>query len=243
MAYDDYDSFAFFYNKYWTSATPALMEKALDMLLFPSLPQDAAILDLCCGTGNNAAMMQQRGYKVLGADGSRAMLAYAAINAPQVSFIQADAREIDIDRQFDAVTCLFDSVNHFLEPDDLVKTFQKVHGLLKEHGIFVFDVNSEESSIDAAERDFSAVEDDNVFILTAKYNKKSRKTIFSVTMFVLCEGKWQRNDLTICEKYYTEQEIISMLHMAGFSNVRISEGFQDLDIESFDGRIFFTAWK
>ena len=243
MAYDVYDTFAYFYNKYWTVATPTLMEKALEPLLFSSLPENASILDLCCGTGNNAAMMQKRGYEVLGVDGSKAMLAYAAINAPNTSFIHTDAKEINLDRQFDAVTCLFDSVNHFLESDDLIKTFQKVHEHLKENGIFIFDVNNEEASMDAADIDFSAVEDDNVFILSAKYHKKTRKTVFKVTMFISDNGVWKRNDLSIQEKYYTEQEIISMLHIAGFSNVRISDGYEDLNIESFEGRIFFTAWK
>lgn len=243
MAYDLYDTFAFFYNKYWTTLTPILMEKALEPLLFSSIPENAKILDLCCGTGNNTAMMYERGYNVIGADGSKSMLAYAAINSPNTKFIHADAREINIKEKFDAVTCLFDSINHFLEHDDLVKTFRNVYNLLKDDGVFIFDVNSEEASIDAAERNFSAVEKDNAFILSADYNKESRQTVFSVTIFTLHDNHWQRNDLSICEKYYTEKEIISMLHSAGFSNIRISDGSEDLDIEGFEGRIFFTAWK
>ncbi len=243
MAYDVYDSFAFFYNKYWTAAAPFLMEKALEPLLFSGLPEGAEILDICCGTGNNAAMMAKRGYKVTGADGSRAMLSYAAANAPEAELIEADAREIDLGRQFDAVTCLFDSINHITRPDDVIKAFGRAHAHLKDNGLFVFDVNSERASAEAGERDFSAADERDAIISSAGYDKKSRLTSYHLTMFMLEEGTWKRNDLTIEEKYYTEQELVSMLHLSGFSGVRVSEGWEDLEIESFEGRIFFTAWK
>lgn len=243
MVYDIYDSFAFFYNKYWTISAPFLMEKALMQVLFPAIPDEAEILDICCGTGNNAAMMNSRGYKVTGADGSKAMLAYAAKNAPNVEFIASDARDLDLGRQFDAVTCLFDSINHITNPDDLIKVFSRTYAHLKDNGVFVFDVNSEEASMSAGERDFAVADKEDAIITSAKYDRKSRITSYQLTMFMLNNGSWNRRDLTIYEKYYTEQELISMLHLSGFSSVRVLDGSEDLAIEGFEDRIFLTAWK
>ncbi len=243
MAYDFYDNFAYFYNKYWTLATPTLMEKALDILFFPYIEKGSRIIDLCCGTGNFANIMDKKEYTVTGVDSSRGMLAYAAINAPNVNFINEDIRDLNINGSFNGVTCLFDSINHILDPMDVVKVFEKAHSLLNDGGLFIFDVNSEEAFIDATERSFNAVDNNDVCVFTASYNKQSRITKYYITTFLLDNNLWQRNDVVIKEKFYTNQEILSMLHMAGFSNVRVTDGFADLEIESFDGRIFFTGWK
>ena len=86
------------------------------------------------------------------------MLDYAKENAKAVEFIQADARDFNLGRKFQAITCLFDSINHLLNQDDVLLVFKNIYEHLEEHGIFVFDANSLSSSQDVDLSDFSAVE-------------------------------------------------------------------------------------
>ncbi len=240
--YTEYDCFAYFYNKYWTINAPLYLEKALDILLLEKLEEKAHILDVCCGTGNVADLLSERGYNMTGLDGSKLMLDYAKENAPAVEFVQADARDFNLGRKFQAITCLFDSINHLLSKDDVLLVFKNIYEHLEENGIFVFDTNSLSSSEDVDLSDFSAVEEQEVFISQGSYNSIEKLTTYFLTAFVKENNKWERYDNKIYERYYEEELLISILKKAGFRNTAYTYG-ADIEIEPFEDRVFFTAWK
>ena len=240
--YTEYDCFAYFYNKYWTINAPLYLEKALDILLLEKLEENAHILDVCCGTGNVAGLLSAKGYHMTGLDGSKLMLDYAKENAQAVDFIQADARDFNLGRKFHAITCLFDSINHLLNKEDVLKVFKNIYEHLEENGIFVFDVNSLSSSTDVDLSDFSAVEKNEVFISQGSYNSIEKLITYSLTAFIKEDNKWVRYDNKIYERYYEEELLISMLKQAGFRNTAYTYG-ADIGIEPFEDRVFFTAWK
>jgi 2-polyprenyl-3-methyl-5-hydroxy-6-metoxy-1,4-benzoquinol methylase len=82
-----------------------------------SLPRDASVLDLPCGTGRLTKGLVCCGFRVTGADNSSHMIAVARQqHGPHVTFdVQDVLATTYTDRQFDAVICnrLF---HHFLEP-------------------------------------------------------------------------------------------------------------------------------
>ncbi len=240
--YTEYDCFAYFYNKYWTINAPLYLEKALDILLLEKLEEKAHILDVCCGTGNVAGLLSERGYNMTGLDGSKLMLDYAKENAPAVEFVQADARDFNLGRKFQAITCLFDSINHLLSKDDVLLVFKNIYEHLEENGIFVFDTISLSSSEDVDLSDFSAVEEQEVFISQGSYNSIEKLTTYFLTAFVKENNKWERYDNKIYERYYEEELLISILKKAGFRNTAYTYG-ADIEIEPFEDRVFFTAWK
>lgn len=240
--YTEYDCFAYFYNKYWTINAPLYLEKALDILLLEKLEENVHILDVCCGTGNVAGLLSAKGYHMTGLDGSKLMLDYAKENAQAVEFIQADARNFNLGRKFQAITCLFDSINHLLSKDDVLKVFKNIYEHLEENGIFVFDANSLSSSSDVDLSDFSAVEEKEVFISQGSYNSIEKLITYSLTAFIKEDNKWERYDNKIYERYYEEELLISLLKRAGFKNTAYTYG-ADIGIEPFEDRVFFTAWK
>ena len=240
--YTEYDCFAYFYNKYWTINAPLYLEKALDILLLEKLEENAHILDVCCGTGNVAGLLSAKGYHMTGLDGSSLMLDYAKENAQAVDFIQADARDFNLGRKFHAITCLFDSINHLLNKEDVLKVCKNIYEHIEENGIFVFDVNSLSSSTDVDLSDFSVVEKNEVFISQGSYNSIEKLITYSLTAFIMENNKWVRYDNKIYERYYEEELLVSMLKQAGFRNTAYTYG-ADIGIEPFEDRVFFTAWK
>lgn len=95
MSESAYDPFAWVYNRYWGTQSADRLLPALDELLLQDLPSGAHVLDLCCGTGQRADTLTQRGFRVTGVDNSEEMLRFARQNAPAAAFIRADARSFE----------------------------------------------------------------------------------------------------------------------------------------------------
>jgi len=88
----------------------ALEKRALGRAL-AHLPAGARVLDLPCGTGRITRLLLERGYKVIGADVSKEMLASAQGNLVGLSDLEsldeADAEKLPYsDAEFDAVTSI-----------------------------------------------------------------------------------------------------------------------------------------
>ena len=69
------------------------------------------LLEVACGTGLHASVLRKF-YQVEGLDLDAEMLAVASQNYPDIPFHQADMADFDLEKQFDAVTCLFSSVGY-----------------------------------------------------------------------------------------------------------------------------------
>lgn len=54
-------------------------------------------------------------------------------------------RTFNTHKPVDAVTCLYASLNHLLEPEDLARTFTRVAAHLRPGGVFIFDLNTQQA--------------------------------------------------------------------------------------------------
>jgi SAM-dependent methyltransferase len=105
-------------------------------------PQARSVLELACGTGSILARLQSR-YEVVGVDLSADMLAVARRKLPGVELVQADMTRVRLGRRFDAVLCLYDSINHLLRFRQWEAVFDRAREHLEPDGVFVFDLNTE----------------------------------------------------------------------------------------------------
>ena len=99
--------------------------------------------DIGCGTGLFARYLSQCwGVPVFGVDRSPEMLRIAMQNcrASQVSFLQQDIRGLQLPFPVDLITANFDTLNHLLNPDDLVISLRRVAENLRHGGHFIFDL-------------------------------------------------------------------------------------------------------
>ncbi len=102
------------------------------------------ILELACGTGSHAFILEEFGYKITASDYSKDMLDCAKVKAKlrqsSVDFRLQDMREWENVRgPYDAVICLFDSIGYVVANRDLLKVFQGVHRHLRSNGLFIFE--------------------------------------------------------------------------------------------------------
>ena len=246
--YADYDAFAWVYNRHWGWFAERMLP-VLDKLVLKSVPPGASVLDLCCGTGQLAHVLTERGLQVTGVDGSEEMLRYARENAPQAGFILADARSFSLPSEFHLALALFDSLNHIMSLEELAWAFGNVYQALLPGGLFLFDLNMEEGFAARWRGSFGIVEEDHVCVGRSSYRAEEGIGQADFTIFRLVAGArqpdagaWQRTDVTLLEKCYAESDIRGALEDAGFHEIRVLDAHRDLGWRDV-GRTFFLCQR
>lgn len=120
----------------WADRTEAEVDRAM-MMLRPE--GDERILDLACGIGRHSLELRRRGFEVVGVDISADLLEMAEREAGEqsleVTFMQADLRELDLSEEFDLVLSLNDGAVGYFETDgENRRTFEVVARALRAGG-------------------------------------------------------------------------------------------------------------
>ena len=134
-----YERFAAFYDEVMDDPGPRALR--VDAAIARFRPRAASVLELACGTGSILARLTTDA-ALIGLDRSPRMLEVCAAKVPGARLVEGDMRHFDLGQRFDVVVCVFDSVNHLLDPSEWVSLFDGVHRHLTEGGLFVFDVNT-----------------------------------------------------------------------------------------------------
>jgi SAM-dependent methyltransferase len=129
---------------HWASYVESLFER------HNALP--VTLLDLACGTGSLAIELHKRGYDISGADGCLEMLhegrkKVSALSYP-ISFYHRNLLDLYDLPKYDAVLCLYDSINYMMTLDDMAKAFDMMHDILMPGGLLIFDVCTESNSLE-----------------------------------------------------------------------------------------------
>lgn len=241
--YDAYDPIATIYNRHWGYFADRIYP-VLDRLVLRDVPPGSAVLDLCCGTGQLAAALSEKGYDVTGVDGSERMIEIARRNATDVEFVVQDARELSLDRRFAAAFSTFDSLNHVMSLDELELVFRNVHSVLDDGGCFEFDLNMVEGYLQRWRGSFGIVEDDLVCVARSSRDEEERIGRMDLTVFESEETGWKRTDVSLLQRWYRESDITERLRNAGFDGIQTCDE-SDPTIEGAQehGRMFFVARK
>jgi SAM-dependent methyltransferase len=120
----------------WADRTEMEVDRALAMLK----PEGGErVLDLACGTGRHSRELTRRGFEVVGVDISPELLEMAEREAAEagleISFLEADLRELELADEFDLVLSLNDgAVGYFETDEENRRTFEVVARALRGGG-------------------------------------------------------------------------------------------------------------
>ena len=104
------------------------------------------VLEIACGTGLVTLPIAARGLAVTGIDLARPMLAYARMKAQQqglaINLIEADARQLHLDKQFSFIFLTGNAFQAFLQRTDQERLLASVKRHLAPQGIFAFETRN-----------------------------------------------------------------------------------------------------
>lgn len=136
----DYDIFAKFYDSVMGDRIAEASH--IEKLIKKYNPAAKKILELGCGTGTFLKYFFDRDYDVAGIDLSKEMLAIARQKLPNADLSHQSMTIFSLPEKYDAILCLFDSINHLLDYKDWEKTFSRASFHLNKNGVFIFDINT-----------------------------------------------------------------------------------------------------
>lgn len=113
-----------------------------------NLPENAKVLDLCCGKGRHSIYLNQLGFDVIGADLSENSIAEASnFSNESLHFKVHDMRE-PFEEKYDAIFNLFTSFGYFENDDDNLTTLKAIKNSLTDYGFAVIDFMNVNQVID-----------------------------------------------------------------------------------------------
>lgn len=211
--------------------------------------QPARVLDLACGTGSVAIPMAQHGYDVVGIDRAPGMLEVAEDKADQsqvdIDWREGDMRDLGIEAEFDAVICLYDSVNYMLSASELRMAFESVGRALRPGGIFIFDVISERNIVrHFHSKTFAENHPEYTFIWKNVYTKYDKVCRTEITFFYRGEDKtFRRSVETHVQKIFELRDIRAALKHAGLKYLSAFDAWTFTKYDRHSDRINVTARK
>lgn len=202
------------------------------------------VIDLACGTGEPTRYLIRSGFEVVGLDGSSEMLNLARQKLPDVQFIQGDLRDFHLTEKFDIAVSYYDSINYLLTRRDLKGCFQSVFSVLKDNGIFIFDMNTMHVLKDHWDNRIVVRDDGNLFsIWENSHDLTTNISTLKLTIFVKDGRGYLRFREIHKERGYAHEEVQQLLSEVGFKNTDIYHHLTFNPPSKETDRVMFVARK
>lgn len=247
---NQYSDFAFVYDELMSEVDYDGWVKYIEEIIKKENCKVKNILELACGTGNMTIPLTKKGYDIAGIDISDQMLSVARENAEkqgvELVLLQQDIRELDFEiTDLDCVLCACDGFNYITYDDDLESVFAKTHELLKEDGIFIFDISSFYKLANILGNNMYGENREDIAYMWQNYFDDEENLVeMELAFFIKDEdGKFERFEEIHQQRAYTEEEIIEMLQEVGFSSIKVFGDFTFERPTDETQRIFFVCRK
>ncbi len=177
------------------------------------------ILDIACGTGVLANKLAADGHNVWGFDLSDDMIRVAKRKTSTAVFSVNNMNTFQMKKEFDAITCVYDSINHITNWKHFFKNVAK-H--LTQDGVFIFDYNTI-AGLKKWGNPFIQETKDTICSFSGSYNNKKH----SAKLNLKCYKKQHSNELTTLVEdsftsyTYTKREVMWWLKNAGLTTKKL----------------------
>lgn len=102
------------------------------------VPDGSHVLEAACGTGHHMSLLSEH-FQVSGFDLNDGMLAVARARTPPLNVWQADMRSFQVDRPYDAITCLFSAIGYLMDLESVRAAARSFAAALRPGGLLVVE--------------------------------------------------------------------------------------------------------
>jgi len=195
------------FSNYVLQAAPGLLR-----ILQRCVPPRSLIVDLGCGGGRWARVLNDHGYEVLGLDASPEFVRLGRANAPESKFVAADLWRAKLPECI-AVTAIGEVLNYGRRRS-LRPFFRRVFRALRPGGVFVFDLAGPDRLPPGRSRRVWAAGDDwAVLSESAGAGDRLRRSIIS---FRKAGQNYRRREEIHEVQLYEPKHVLHALEEAGF---------------------------
>lgn len=194
--------------------------------MFPS-QKYPKVLDLGCGPGIYADLLNQKGYSVTGIDISERSIAYAKAQNPNNIYFCMNYLNCDFPAEFDLILLIYCDFS-VLREDERQKLLRIVFKALKKGGYFVFDVNTLKFYQNRPEEqknwylnEGSGFWRDKTYLVLESFNIYEPDVFLK--QYVVLEEDLSFRVYRIWDKAYTEKSLMEELKTVSYSECRIFE--------------------
>lgn len=240
-----YEALAGSYDALTTDVDYEKRADFLEKLLRRSAIPVRLVLDLACGTGTMTWLLTQRGYEVIGVDGSEEMLAAAMSKSGQAAgippvFLHQSMPRLDLYGTVDAAICCLDSLNYLTDPRDVQRTLRRLHLFISPGGLLAFDMRLPERLAALDGQVFLDETEDTYCVWRTEYRRGL--CTYYMDLFTLAEdGSWDRSFELHRQRGYSVEQLTRWLEEAGFADVRTwGDGKLRRPVPGED-RVYFTC--
>jgi SAM-dependent methyltransferase len=183
-------------------------------------PAGGDLLDVPCGYGRHAIPLARAGYRVVGVDRSRTLLAEARRRAGEgpPELVEADYRELPFaDESFDAALNLFSSLGYLGDEED-VKVLEQIRRVLRPSRRLVIETMHRDLAVRAFRAQDWRLLGEGRLLLEQRTFDAAAGT--AQTTQTLIDKAGERDSRTFSVRLYTATELVAMLLRAGFEEAR-----------------------
>lgn len=209
----------------------------IDEVIQEHCPEAEDILELACGTGTLALLLDELGvYTITATDGSPFMIEKAKQKVgpehSEITFKAMDFLEMDLESTFDVAFMVFDSLNYLHNETDILKLHAEVASILRPGGIFIYDFTTPRNSrkaISYLHNEEGISPDHYRYFRTSDYNAQKRLHTNSFTIEKLNERHSEIEEQFVeihQQKIYTLKQIQAVVKQTEFRLLAAYEGFQ-----------------
>lgn len=192
-----------------------------------------SILEPLCGSGRFLVPFLERGFDICGMDLSEEMLEKLKEKAPDARGVKGDIVSYAPEEKFDYIFISSGSVSLFTDMEMCRAVLQKVKGLLKKDGIFVFAVETVADRCQDSSRFLTSVsvktkEGFELILKEKKSYDEKTQTQYSPGIYELYDGTTllQSEEMDFQTHLYKLGEMEQILQDIGFTNVTVYSSFE-----------------
>jgi SAM-dependent methyltransferase len=242
-----YGAFAYAYDKALGERFFAAARRMLDDAFARYPTPKRTHLDIACGTGLAGEYFRGKGWRSVGVDASLPMLTSGLRRrGARGTLVAGDFRQIPLRSRFARITCLYDSLNHLIDRNDLVASFRSVRRLMDGDSLFLFDMNHPEiyPAVWGIADPFVAEGPDFHLEIATTYRRREKLGRALVTGWAVIDGERVPIHEQHRQRAYSEREIVDSLADAGLRPVDVIEFDPYNDAAGLDAervKLFFVC--
>lgn len=211
-------------------------------------PDASLVCDIGCGSGTITLAMLNKGYDMIGIDGSIDMLSEAQNKRMEHSlgdkalFLCQELPEFELYGTVDCLISTLDTLNYITEPADLDRLFYWFRNYLNPNGLLIFDINTEYKYQSLLNNQCRIYDEEDVF-LAWQSHFDGELCNHDLSIFSKYNERYERYDEEQLQRYYSVDFIKDLLKKYGFKILQITDDYSEKSPDEQTQRLTFVTIK